>query len=93
MTQDGALDMIIDEFVSREIEAIRRAAKVENANIDTMKKMYFNASEFATIQLPEENRKNIINRAVKWIKERWGREKKTENTEQIVKTNENDLER
>lgn len=70
MTPYGALDMIIQDFVQREVEGIRKETGIDNANINTMKKTYFNASEFAMVQIPEQKRKNILQRAMLWIRER-----------------------
>lgn len=89
MTQDGALDMIIEDFVSREIEGIRGATNIENANIDAMKTNYFNASEFAMVQIPEQKRKNILQRAMQWIRERTNKNKEYTKTKESAEKIEN----
>lgn len=35
-----------------------------------MSKLYFDYSEFASVELPIEKKQNIIQKAIQWIKER-----------------------
>lgn len=90
--KDEALDIIISEFVSYEIEDIRRAMAFENENIAIIEKNYFNASEFSEIALPKE-KTNIIQKAIKWIKERMPKHKERTEESKIETKEKNNMER
>ena len=86
--KDEALDIIISEFVSYEIEDIRRAMAFEKEYNEITERKYFNACEFSDIPLPME-KSNIIQKALKWIKERMPKHKER-NEENKIETKEND---
>ena len=81
---ESAIDTIIEEYVSREIEAIKSSDYVVKKNEQTMSRMYHDSDEFARTDLPKDcfyanefdnvnlpkEKKNIIQRAMQWIKER-----------------------
>lgn len=70
MTQDKAMELIIQDIVEREIKLSKSANTVEIRNINEMKKIYFNAFEFEQIQLPKQKSKSLIPRAIQWVKEK-----------------------
>ncbi len=70
MTQDLAIDTIIEDIVERELELREKTVILEKENINKINKLYFNGDEFANVQLSEEKSQKIIPKAMQWIKEK-----------------------
>ncbi len=70
MTQDIAIDTIIENIVERELELSEKTIILEEQNLNEINRLYFDGDEFAQVKLSEEKSQKIIPKAMQWIKER-----------------------
>lgn len=88
-TPESSLNLIVNTVVESELERIMMSdAKYQNT-INQAQTHYFSGDEFAKVQLPMEERKGIITKAIQWIKEKMREQQNTKNSqkkEQELKT-------
>lgn len=68
LSQEQAMDFMIQDIIDREIAKEDRTEIIKNENIQEMKKQYFSGDEFARVNLPKQ--KGLISKAMAWIKNR-----------------------
>lgn len=95
VTQEYAMETVITSAVRSECERIKMSDAMREKTIMIAETNYFSGDEFAKTQLPVEERKGIIQKAVQWIKERMRMKQTEENihkrkqSRNIEKNNEN----
>lgn len=68
LSQEQAIDFILQDIIDREIAKEEKTEMVKNANIQEMQKHYFSEDEFAKVALPKQ--RGLISKAMAWIKNR-----------------------
>ena len=68
ISQEQAMDLIIQDIISIEIEKEEKTEILKNINIQEMQKQYFSGDELARVASPKQQ--GIISKAMSWIKSR-----------------------